>query len=188
MTERAAGDQSRPPRSLHLHIISESGDSALAGILQKVRSQYTDVQILEHLHSPVRNRRQLGRALRDVEAVPGVVIYSLFEQELADELKQYCKRINVVCFAGPKPKPGKQAATSRWFRAAMLAPIALFLVWAVVTKTAAAYLADVDAEIMPKLPVTTAASLVESAEAQLKPIRKRVSEQSEGQPRNAAQF
>ena len=177
VTEKMSGDQSRPPRSLHLHIISGSEGAALAEISQKVRSQYRDGRIVEHFHSPVRSRRQLGRALREVETAPGVVIYSLFEQKLANELEQFCKRINVPCFAGPKPHSAKESKTSRPFRAAMLLSLALLLIWAVVTKSVAAYLADADSEIAPRLPITTAAALVNSAEVKLAPIRKRINEQ-----------
>lgn len=177
VTEKRAGDQSRPPGSLHLHIISESEGHALAEISQKVRSQYRDGQIVEHFHSAVRSRRQLGRALRDVEAAPGAVIYSLFKQGLANELEQFCKKINVPCFAGPKPHPGKESETSGRFRVAMLLSLALLLTWAVVTKSVVAYLADADSEITPRHPTATAAALVNSAEAKLNPISKRASEQ-----------
>ena len=191
VTEKRAGDRSRTPGSLHLHIISESEGRDLAEISQKVRSQYRDGQIIEHFHSPVRSRRQLGRALKDLEATPGVVIYSLSKQGLANELEQFCKKTKVPCFAGPQPHSGKRPEASRRFRVAMLLSLAIVLIWAVVTKSYVAYLANADEEAARSLPITTAAALINSAEVKLNPIRKRASEQGvtvyqEGAPPNSS--
>ncbi len=41
--------------------------------------------------------------LKDVEAAPGIVLYTLFNRELADELEKSCKRLNVPCVFALKP-------------------------------------------------------------------------------------
>ena len=37
--------------------------------------------------------------LKDVEASPGIVLYTIFNRELADQLEQSCKRLNLPCVA-----------------------------------------------------------------------------------------
>jgi [pyruvate, water dikinase]-phosphate phosphotransferase / [pyruvate, water dikinase] kinase len=90
-------------RSFHLHMISDATGETLAMIAKAVRVQYAQVQAIEHLHPLVRSRRELDRVLKDVEATPGIVLYTLFNQELSEALEQSCKRLNVPCVAALKP-------------------------------------------------------------------------------------
>jgi regulator of PEP synthase PpsR (kinase-PPPase family) len=55
------------------------------------------------LHPLVRSRRELERVLKDVEAAPGIVLYTLFNRELAEELERSCKRLNLPCVPALKP-------------------------------------------------------------------------------------
>ena len=90
-------------RSFHLHMISDSTGETLITIAKAVRVQYAQVQAIEHLHPLVRSRRELERVLKDVEAAPGIVLYTLFNRELADELERSCKRLNIPCVFALKP-------------------------------------------------------------------------------------
>jgi regulator of PEP synthase PpsR (kinase-PPPase family) len=51
----------------------------------------------------VRSRRELERVVRDVEATPGIVLYTLFNRDLAEELEAACRRLNVPCVPALKP-------------------------------------------------------------------------------------
>src|SRR3990172_5609836 len=84
-------------RTFHLHMISDATGETLVTIAKAVRVQYAQVRAIEHLHPLVRSRRELKRVLKDVEAAPGIVLYTLFNRELADEVEQACKRLNVPC-------------------------------------------------------------------------------------------
>ena len=86
-------------RTFHLHMISDATGETLATIAKAVRVQYAQVRAIEHLHPLVRSRRELDRVLKDVEAAPGIVLYTLFNRELADALEQSCKQLNVPCVA-----------------------------------------------------------------------------------------
>jgi regulator of PEP synthase PpsR (kinase-PPPase family) len=90
-------------RSFHLHMISDATGETLATIAKAVRVQYAQIRAIEHLHPLVRSRRELDRVLKDVEAAPGIVLYTLFNRELADALEQSCKRLNIPCVAALKP-------------------------------------------------------------------------------------
>jgi regulator of PEP synthase PpsR (kinase-PPPase family) len=86
-------------RTFHLHMISDATGETLAMIAKAVRVQYAQTRDIEHLHPLVRSRRELDRVLKDVEAAPGIVLYTLFNRELADALEQSCKSLNVPCVA-----------------------------------------------------------------------------------------
>ena len=65
--------------------------------------QYAQVRAIEHLHPLVRSRRELDRVLKDVETAPGIVLYTLFNRDLAEELEKSCKRLNVPCVPALQP-------------------------------------------------------------------------------------
>ena len=90
-------------RSFHLHMISDATGETLITIAKAVRVQYAQVRAIEHLHPLVRSRRELERVVKDVEAAPGIVLYTLFNRELADELEKSCKRLNMPCVPALKP-------------------------------------------------------------------------------------
>jgi [pyruvate, water dikinase]-phosphate phosphotransferase / [pyruvate, water dikinase] kinase len=85
------------PRSFHLHMISDATGETLVAIAKAVRVQYPQVRAIEHIHPLVRHRRELERVLKDVEATPGIVLYTIVNQEFADELEQSCKRLKLPC-------------------------------------------------------------------------------------------
>jgi len=86
-------------RTFHLHMVSDATGETLVTLAKAVRVQYAQVRAIEHLHPLVRSRRELDRVLKDVEAAPGIVLYTLFNRELADALEQSCKQLNVPCVA-----------------------------------------------------------------------------------------
>jgi regulator of PEP synthase PpsR (kinase-PPPase family) len=86
-------------RMFHLHMISDATGETLTTIAKAVGVQYAQVRATEHLHPLVRSRRELERVLKEVEAKPGIVLYTLFNKEIAEELEQACKKLNVPCIA-----------------------------------------------------------------------------------------
>ena len=58
-------------RSFHLHMISDATGETLITIAKAVRVQDAQVRAIEHLHPLARSRRELERAVKDVEAAPG---------------------------------------------------------------------------------------------------------------------
>jgi regulator of PEP synthase PpsR (kinase-PPPase family) len=86
-------------RTFHLHMISDATGETLATIARAVGVQYAEVRPIEHLHPLVRSRRELDRVLKEVEAAPGIVLYTLFNRTLAEALEQSCKQLKVPCVA-----------------------------------------------------------------------------------------
>jgi len=87
-------------RTFHLHMISDATGETLVTIARAVGVQYAAARAIEHLHPLVRSERELERVLREVEAAPGIVLYTLFNRDLAEKLEQACKRLNVP-YAAP---------------------------------------------------------------------------------------
>ena len=85
------------PRSFHLHTVSDATGETLAAIAKAARVQYGQVRAIEHHHPLVRSQRELVRVIKDIEASPGIVLYTIFNKELAEELEQSCKVLKIPC-------------------------------------------------------------------------------------------
>ena len=90
-------------RVFHMHLVSDSTGETLAAIAKAVAVQYPNVRAIEHMHALVRTQRQLKRVLNAVEKEPGIVLYTVVNKSLGEELEQYCKELKVPCHAVLQP-------------------------------------------------------------------------------------
>jgi len=84
---------------LHLHLISDSTGETVTTVARAAVSQFDDVVPVEHVWFFVRTTGQLERILRIVEALPGLVIYTLVSPELRHQLQEYCRQRGIPCVA-----------------------------------------------------------------------------------------
>ncbi len=110
-------------QSFHLHLVSDSTGETLMSIGRAAAAQYQGVSSKEHIYPLVRSREQLDRAIAEIEAAPGMVLYTLVEPELSQRLEDACREAGAPTFSvlGPilnffgayigmeaTPKPGAQ--------------------------------------------------------------------------------
>ena len=79
----------------HLHMISDATGETLNAISKSVTVQFPTIQPVEHLYSLVRTSEQMSRVLREIEAAPGIVLFTLVDRELRDQLEQASEALNV---------------------------------------------------------------------------------------------
>ena len=77
----------------HLHLISDSTGETLIAAGRAVAAQYQDVSSIEHVYPLVRSRAQLERAIAEIEAAPGIVLFTLVDPELSERLQTACRDI-----------------------------------------------------------------------------------------------
>ena len=80
---------------LHLHLISDSTGETVTTVARAAVSQFEDVVPVEHVWFFIRTRSQVEKALAVVEALPGLVIYTLVSPELRHLLQERCRQLNV---------------------------------------------------------------------------------------------
>lgn len=86
-----------------MHLISDSTGETLSAIAKAAAVQYPNVRAIEHMHPLVRTQRQLKRVLSGIEKEPGIVLYTVVNKALGEELEQYCKDLKVPCHAVLQP-------------------------------------------------------------------------------------
>ena len=75
----------------HLHLVSDSTGETLIAVARAVAAQYEGVSAIEHVYPLVRSSRQLDRVLSEIDAAPGIVLYTLVEEELSTRLEEKCR-------------------------------------------------------------------------------------------------
>jgi [pyruvate, water dikinase]-phosphate phosphotransferase / [pyruvate, water dikinase] kinase len=85
----------RGPNYFHLHLISDSTGETLLTVARAAAAQYTSVVPVEHMHPLVRSNKQLDRVLTEIEATPGIVLYTLLEETLVERLEKACRELGL---------------------------------------------------------------------------------------------
>lgn len=82
---------------LHLHLISDSTGETVTTVARAGVSQFEGVIPVEHVWSFVRTRAQIDKVLRFVDALPGLVIFTLISADLRQALEEGCHRLSTPC-------------------------------------------------------------------------------------------
>ncbi|MEO1197802.1 MAG: pyruvate, water dikinase regulatory protein [Pseudomonadota bacterium] len=88
---------------VHLHLISDATGETLIAVARAATAQYSSVRSIDHVYPLVRSRKQLDRVLAEIEAAPGLVLYTLIDQDLIDWLETRCKELGVPCVSVLEP-------------------------------------------------------------------------------------
>ena len=83
----------------HLHLVSDATGETLTTVARAATAQYTKVLPVEHVYPLVRTVKQLDRVLAEIEESPGIVLYTLLEESLAERLETYCREFGVPCLS-----------------------------------------------------------------------------------------
>ncbi|GLK77340.1 putative pyruvate, phosphate dikinase regulatory protein [Methylopila jiangsuensis] len=86
-----------PVRAFHFHLVSDSTGETLVAVARAAVSQYEDVAGVEHVYPLVRSARQLDRVLGEIADDPGIVLYTLVEEELIERLETRCRALGCPC-------------------------------------------------------------------------------------------
>jgi [pyruvate, water dikinase]-phosphate phosphotransferase / [pyruvate, water dikinase] kinase len=85
----------RPANYFHLHLVSDATGETLITVARAATAQYTTVSAIEHIYPLVRSQKQLDRVLAEIEASPGVVLYTLLDRDLSERLEGKCREFGV---------------------------------------------------------------------------------------------
>jgi regulator of PEP synthase PpsR (kinase-PPPase family) len=91
---------------LHLHLISDSTGETVTTVARAAVSQFEDVVPVEHVWYFVRTKAQLDKVLTIIEALPGLVLFTLVSPELRFALTERCRSLNVPCVSVIDPVMG----------------------------------------------------------------------------------
>ncbi len=83
----------------HLHLVSDATGETLITVARAAAAQYASVSPVEHVYPMVRTRKQLERVLAEIAESPGLVLYTLLEEELIESLEAKCRELALPCMS-----------------------------------------------------------------------------------------
>ena len=94
----AAGRRSPHKRAplatfFHVHLVSDSTGETLNAMLKATASQFAAAKPLEHIYALIRSRSQMEKTLAEIEASPGLVLYTVLNPELRRMLEIRCNEL-----------------------------------------------------------------------------------------------
>lgn len=98
--------QSSGPRLatyFHVHLVSDSTGETLNAMAKAVAARFEGVIPIEHIYALVRSRKQLERVLEEIEAAPGVVLHTIVDKDLRNELEAGCRKLHMPHMAALDP-------------------------------------------------------------------------------------
>jgi regulator of PEP synthase PpsR (kinase-PPPase family) len=86
----------------HIHLVSDSTGETLNAVAKAALAQF-EARVNEHVYALVRTQRQLDRVLREIEDMPGLVLYTMVNTDLRDALVAGCQVRRVPAIAVLEP-------------------------------------------------------------------------------------
>jgi regulator of PEP synthase PpsR (kinase-PPPase family) len=110
-------------KKVTLHLISDSTGETLSSIAKAAFAQFDQIELKEYIWSLIRSPIQLNKVISTLRKKPGIVMYTLTDQQLIETLREECSALQMPCMPvldnivyslsqflkiKPNPKPGKQ--------------------------------------------------------------------------------
>jgi hypothetical protein len=83
----------------HLHLVSDATGETLITVARAAAAQYANVAPVEHLYPMVRSKKQLDHVLAEIAESPGLVLYTLLEEDLIQALEEKCRELGLPCMS-----------------------------------------------------------------------------------------
>ncbi|MEO3387149.1 pyruvate, water dikinase regulatory protein [Mesorhizobium sp. CAU 1741] len=93
----------KPQSFFHLHLISDATGETLLAAGRAAAAQYKDARAIEHIYPLIRTERQLRKVLEEIDETPGIVLYTVVDQELAGILDTRCASMGLPCVSVLEP-------------------------------------------------------------------------------------
>ena len=91
--------RSVPLMRLHLHLLSDSTGETLENIAKAALAQYDDVETIRHFWPMIRSEAHLERILLDIAQNPGLVLFTLVNQQTRRILEGRCRAMGLPAVA-----------------------------------------------------------------------------------------
>ena len=82
---------------INLHLISDSTGETLSSVARAVLSQFENVESNDFIWSLIRTKPQLERVLEAIVKKPGIVLYTIIQDELVENLRKECFKLQLPC-------------------------------------------------------------------------------------------
>jgi regulator of PEP synthase PpsR (kinase-PPPase family) len=84
-------------RIINLHLISDSTGETLSSVSRAALAQFEDVESNDFTWPLIRTKNQIEKVKAPISENPGIVLYTILEDDLIQDLKNHCFELKVPC-------------------------------------------------------------------------------------------
>ena len=84
-------------KKINLHLISDSTGETLSSVARAVLSQFEGVESNDFIWPLVRNKSQMDKVMEAISKNPGIVLYTILQDDLTENLKNHCYELQIPC-------------------------------------------------------------------------------------------
>lgn len=87
----------------HLHLVSDATGETLIAVSRAVSALFQSAASIEHVYPLIRSKTQLDRAITEISSAPGIVLFTLVDQDLSEVLQNACAEMGSPCLSVLQP-------------------------------------------------------------------------------------
>jgi [pyruvate, water dikinase]-phosphate phosphotransferase / [pyruvate, water dikinase] kinase len=84
-------------------MISDATGETLLAAGRAAAAQYRDARAIEHIYPLIRNEKQLEKVFEEIEEQPGIILYTMVDQELSGRIDEKVKLLGLPCVSVLEP-------------------------------------------------------------------------------------
>lgn len=88
---------------IHLHLLSDSTGETLEAVAKAAIAMFDDVELVKHFWPMVRSDGHLQRIVGEIAKNPGLVLFTLANNELRTRLEEACRQVGLPAIAPLDP-------------------------------------------------------------------------------------
>jgi regulator of PEP synthase PpsR (kinase-PPPase family) len=90
-------------KKFDFHLVSDATGETINSVARACLVQFEGVETTEHAWTMVRTRGQMERVLAGIAMAPGLVLYTIVNEDLRKQLVDGCRRVQVPCIPVLEP-------------------------------------------------------------------------------------
>ncbi|HEX3065852.1 MAG TPA: pyruvate, water dikinase regulatory protein [Dongiaceae bacterium] len=105
MSETVSEDR----RRFHLHLVSDATGETINSVARACLVQFEGIDPIEHAWTLIRTAGQMEKVLAAISANPGIVLFTIVNDDLRSQLREGCRKLQSPCIAVLEPVLGALA-------------------------------------------------------------------------------
>jgi regulator of PEP synthase PpsR (kinase-PPPase family) len=97
-------------RVFHLHLVSDATGETINSVARACVVQFEGIDPIEHVWTLIRTSGQMDKVLAAIAAHPGIVLFTIVNDELRNQLREGCRKLQTPCIAVLEPVIGALAS------------------------------------------------------------------------------
>src|SRR5262249_17443643 len=83
----------------HLHLVSDATGETINSVARACLVQFEEIEPIEHTWSLIRTSGQMEKGLASITENHGIVLFTMVNEDLRNQLREGCRKLQVPCIA-----------------------------------------------------------------------------------------